>query len=112
MGRKLRTVHEAMLPKKTLPDRKRERKKNGFAVNKPVYARDYRLVRQWTAAIIIKRHGSMIYDGSATIINSDEDWRNPLLISVIDQVMVPPRTARTRWKPFRLQVDPSSKTYG
>ncbi|KAM3182044.1 hypothetical protein ACTXT7_013199 [Hymenolepis weldensis] len=30
---------------------------------------------------------------------------------VIDQVMVPPRTARTRLKPSRLQIYPSSKTY-
>ncbi|VUZ56973.1 unnamed protein product, partial [Hymenolepis diminuta] len=37
-------------------------KKNGFAVNASVYARDYRLGRQWTTAIIKKRHGSMIYD--------------------------------------------------
>ncbi|VDL64862.1 unnamed protein product [Hymenolepis diminuta] len=30
----------------------------------------------------------------------------------IDQVTVPSRTARTRWKPSRLQIDLSSKTYG
>ncbi|KAM3172567.1 hypothetical protein ACTXT7_014269, partial [Hymenolepis weldensis] len=101
MGRKLITVHEAMLPKKTLSDRKRERKKNGFAVNTPVYARDYRLGHQWTAAIIKKKHGSMIYD--VVVL--------PPRLQVIHQVMVPPRSARTRWKPSRLQVDPSSKTY-
>ncbi|KAM3180914.1 hypothetical protein ACTXT7_015381, partial [Hymenolepis weldensis] len=39
-----------------------ERKKNWFAVNTSVYARDYRLGRQWTAVIITKRHGSTIYD--------------------------------------------------
>ncbi|KAM3173400.1 hypothetical protein ACTXT7_012595 [Hymenolepis weldensis] len=33
IGRKLRTVHQAMLPKKTLRDRKRGSKKNGFAVD-------------------------------------------------------------------------------
>ncbi|VUZ53138.1 unnamed protein product [Hymenolepis diminuta] len=62
MGQRLRMVHEAMLPKKTRPNEKRRNKKNGFAANTPVYARDYRLGRQWTAAIIKKRHGSMIYD--------------------------------------------------
>ncbi|VUZ55413.1 unnamed protein product, partial [Hymenolepis diminuta] len=31
---------------------------------------------------------------------------------IIDQVTVPSRTARTRWKPSRLQIDPYSKTYG
>ncbi|KAM3175178.1 hypothetical protein ACTXT7_009052 [Hymenolepis weldensis] len=62
MGRKLRTVHEAMLLKKTLPDRKRERKKNGFTVNTPVYVRDYLLGRQWTAMIITKSHEIIIYD--------------------------------------------------
>ncbi|VDL46617.1 unnamed protein product [Hymenolepis diminuta] len=41
MGRKLGTVHEAMLLKKTLPARKRGSQKNGFAVNTPIYARDY-----------------------------------------------------------------------
>ncbi|VUZ55420.1 unnamed protein product [Hymenolepis diminuta] len=61
MGRKLRTVHETMLPKKTRPDERRGNKKNILAVNAPVYARDYRLGHQWTAAITTKRHGSMIY---------------------------------------------------
>ncbi|VUZ49495.1 unnamed protein product [Hymenolepis diminuta] len=61
MSRKWRTVHAATLPKKTRPDGKRE-KKNGFAVNAPFYARDYRLGRQWTVTIIKKRHGSMIYN--------------------------------------------------
>ncbi|VUZ48456.1 unnamed protein product, partial [Hymenolepis diminuta] len=51
-----------MLSKKTQPDRKRENKKSGFAVNISVYARDYRLGRQWTAVTITKRHGGMIYD--------------------------------------------------
>ncbi|VUZ49510.1 unnamed protein product, partial [Hymenolepis diminuta] len=37
----------------------RSNHKNGFTVNKPVYARDYRLSRQWTTA---NRYGSMIYD--------------------------------------------------
>ncbi|VUZ50449.1 unnamed protein product [Hymenolepis diminuta] len=41
MGRKLRTVHEAMPRKKTLPDRWKGSQKNGSAVNTPVYARDY-----------------------------------------------------------------------
>ncbi|VUZ44171.1 unnamed protein product [Hymenolepis diminuta] len=54
MGRKLRTVHEAMLPKETPPNRRRGRQKNDFAVNKPVYARDYRLGRQWIPTIITK----------------------------------------------------------
>ncbi|VUZ43418.1 unnamed protein product [Hymenolepis diminuta] len=62
MGRKLRTVHETMLPKKIRPDKKRENKKNVCAVITPVYARDYRLGRQWTAVIITNSHGSMIYD--------------------------------------------------
>ncbi|VUZ38694.1 unnamed protein product [Hymenolepis diminuta] len=62
MGRKLRRVHEAMLPKKAQPNEKTGNKKNGFAVNAPVYASYYRLGRQGTAAIIKERHGSMIYD--------------------------------------------------
>lgn len=33
MDRKVRTVHEAILPKKTLPDRRRYTQKSGFAVN-------------------------------------------------------------------------------
>ncbi|KAM3178741.1 hypothetical protein ACTXT7_001931 [Hymenolepis weldensis] len=82
MGRKLRTVHEAMLPKKTLRKRKRVSKKNGFAINIPVYARDYRLGRQWQLRL------------------SKKAWEHES--RVIDQVMVPPRTARTRWKPSSL----------
>ncbi|VUZ39454.1 unnamed protein product, partial [Hymenolepis diminuta] len=38
--------------------------KNGFAINTPVYARDYRLSRQWTIAIITNGHRSIIYDGN------------------------------------------------
>ncbi|KAM3188540.1 hypothetical protein ACTXT7_000094 [Hymenolepis weldensis] len=52
MSRKLGTVHEAMLSKKTLPGRKRGSQKNGVAVYTSVYARDYRLGRKWTATII------------------------------------------------------------
>ncbi|VUZ44288.1 unnamed protein product [Hymenolepis diminuta] len=141
MDRKLRTVHEAMLWKKTLPDRKRWSQKNGFAANTPAYARDYRPGRQWTAAIITKRHGSMIYDvevGKATWARHNKQLRRrmaerttnkrylslyslldtfnqthvlPPRSQVIDQVMVPSHTARIRMKPPRLQVDPSSKIY-
>ncbi|KAM3179929.1 hypothetical protein ACTXT7_017302 [Hymenolepis weldensis] len=137
MGRKLRTVHEAMLPKKTLLDRKREGKKNGVAVNTTVYARDYRLGRQWTAAIITKRQESTIYDvevGKDTWVRHHNQLQRrlaeptidksylslyslldtfnfthilPSRSQVIDQVMVPPRTARTRLKSSCLQVDPS-----
>ncbi|VUZ52729.1 unnamed protein product, partial [Hymenolepis diminuta] len=61
MGRKLRSVQKAMLPKKTLPNR-RGSQKNGIAVNTPIYVRDYRLGHEWTATIITKRHGSTICD--------------------------------------------------
>ncbi|KAM3175503.1 hypothetical protein ACTXT7_008389 [Hymenolepis weldensis] len=57
--------------------------------------RDYLLGRQWTAAIITNRHESMIYD-----------------VNVKGQNIAPRRGVRTRLKPSRLQVDPSSKTYG
>ncbi|VUZ42778.1 unnamed protein product [Hymenolepis diminuta] len=81
MGRKLRTVHKAMLSKKTRPDEKRGNKKNGFAVNTPVYARGYQLGRQWTAALIKKRHGSMIYDvevGKDTWVRHHNQFRRRL----------------------------------
>ncbi|VUZ51379.1 unnamed protein product, partial [Hymenolepis diminuta] len=91
-----------ILPKKTLPDRKKGSKKNWFVVNTQVYAREYRLSRQWTATIITKRHGSLIYD-----VEVDKDRSH-----VIDQITIPSRTARTRIKPSHLQVDASSKTYG
>ncbi|KAM3177751.1 hypothetical protein ACTXT7_003908, partial [Hymenolepis weldensis] len=142
MGRKLKTVREAMMPKKTLPDRNRGSQKNGFAVKTPVYARDYRLGRQRTAVIIKKRHESMNYDvevGKDTwachhnqlrrrLAEPTTDRRYLSLYSLLDtfnlthvlpprsqvtdQVIIPSRTARTRWKPSRLQVDPSSKTNG
>ncbi|VDL22855.1 unnamed protein product [Hymenolepis diminuta] len=129
-----------MLLKKTRTSGKRENKKTALLLT-PVYARDYRLDRQWTAAIITKRHGSTIYDvevGRYTrvrhhnqlrrrLAEPTSDKRYPSLYlllgtfnltrvlpprpQVIDQVMVPSRTARTKMKPRR-QVDPSSKTYG
>ncbi|KAM3182302.1 hypothetical protein ACTXT7_012678 [Hymenolepis weldensis] len=135
IGRKLRTVHESMQTK-TLPDRKRGIQKNEFAVNTPVCALDYRLSRQWTW------HGSIIYDvkaGKDTWVPYHIQLRrrlaeptidrhylslcllldtfNPIHIlppssQVIDQVMVLSRAARTRTKPSRPQVDPSSNTYG
>ncbi|VDL60578.1 unnamed protein product [Hymenolepis diminuta] len=100
-----------------------EDKKNGIAVNTPVYVRDYRMGHQWTAAIVKKRHGSVIYDvdvGKDTrrLTGPTSDKRHLSLHSlvdtfnlthvlpprsqVIDQVTVPSRTARTRWKPSRL----------
>ncbi|KAM3184078.1 hypothetical protein ACTXT7_009106 [Hymenolepis weldensis] len=107
-------------------DRKRGSKKNGFAVNTQVYARDYRLGRQRTAAIIIKRYGSMLYDveiGKDTWVRHHNQLRRRLAepttdkrylslyslldtfnlthvlsprSQVIDQVMVPSLTARTK----------------
>ncbi|KAM3180874.1 hypothetical protein ACTXT7_015458 [Hymenolepis weldensis] len=46
MGRKVRTVHEAILSTKTLSDRGRSSQRSGFGVNTPNYAGDYRLDRQ------------------------------------------------------------------
>ncbi|VUZ49986.1 unnamed protein product, partial [Hymenolepis diminuta] len=138
MGRKLGTGHEAMLPKKTRPNEKRGNKKNGFTVNTLVYACDYRLGRQWTVAIVQKRHGSMIYDvevGKNTCVRHHNQLRRrlaeptfdrryslldtfnlthvlPLRSQIIDQVTLPSRAARTKWKPSRLQIDPSWKIYG
>ncbi|VUZ44199.1 unnamed protein product [Hymenolepis diminuta] len=50
------------ISRETPSNKRRGSQKNGFAVNKQVYARDYRLGHQWIAAIITKRHGSMIYN--------------------------------------------------
>ncbi|VUZ50760.1 unnamed protein product, partial [Hymenolepis diminuta] len=36
----------------------------------------------------------------------------PPISQVIDQITISSCSARTRWKPSRLQIDPSSKTYG
>ncbi|VUZ39001.1 unnamed protein product [Hymenolepis diminuta] len=101
MGQKLRTVHEAMLPKKILPDGRRCSQNSGLAVNTPVCVRDYQPSRQWTAAIIINRHESMIYD-----VEFAKDTSR-----VKDQIMVLSSAARTGMKSSRLQVDLSSKTY-
>ncbi|KAM3173407.1 hypothetical protein ACTXT7_012567 [Hymenolepis weldensis] len=90
MGRKVRTVHEAMLLKKTLPDKWRYSRKSCFAVNTHFYIRDYRLGRQWKAAIITIWHGSVIYDAE----------------------VVPMRAVKSKKKPFLLLVDPSSRAYG
>ncbi|VUZ57319.1 unnamed protein product [Hymenolepis diminuta] len=67
MGGKSRTAHEVMLSKKALSDKKGGSKKNGFAVNTQVDAPDCLLSRQWTAGIIITRHGAMIYDVEAQV---------------------------------------------
>ncbi|KAM3186896.1 hypothetical protein ACTXT7_003363 [Hymenolepis weldensis] len=118
MGRKLRTVQEVMLSKKTLPDRKREGKKNGLPVDscdyhvevgKDTWVRHHNQLRRRLAKPTTdKRYlslNSLLNTFSLTHVLSP---RCP----VIDHVMVPPRTARIRWKPSRFQVDPSSKTYG
>ncbi|KAM3184666.1 hypothetical protein ACTXT7_007887 [Hymenolepis weldensis] len=93
--------------------------KNGFAVNIPVYAHDYRLGCQWTAAIITKRYGCIICDvevGKDTWIRHHNQLRRRLAEPTTDSIsgyrlVNGSVTYGSNMKSSRLQVDPSSKTY-
>ncbi|VUZ51047.1 unnamed protein product [Hymenolepis diminuta] len=62
MDRKVKRVHEAMLPKKFPPERRRFSQKNGYSVGNLVDALNHNLNHQWRAAIITKPQGGDIYD--------------------------------------------------
>ena len=63
MGRKLRTVHHALLPiKESTED---VSPTTGYSIGKNVYARDYRPVyNRWIEGVVTGRHGRVVYDVS------------------------------------------------
>ena len=77
MGRKLRTVHHALLPiKESTEDASLT---TGYSIGTNVYARDYRPGHnRWIEGVVTGRHGKVVYDvtvaeksGSTIAISSD-----------------------------------------
>ena len=66
MGRKLRTIHCALIPLGTRPARPQGKyANNGFSIGTAVYARDYRPGHDyWTEAKITKRRGNVVHEVS------------------------------------------------
>jgi hypothetical protein len=71
MGRKIRTIHQALIP--TLSDRKTRKPspQKGYTVGTPVYARGYRADKShWAEGIISGRRGKVLYEVSV----KEETW--------------------------------------
>ena len=63
MGRKLRTVHSALIPVEPLPRLNDQANQGGFTIGSTVYARDYRPGKEnWAEATIASRRGKVLYD--------------------------------------------------
>ena len=63
MGRKLRTVHSALIPVEPLPQLNDQANQGGFTIGSTVYARDYRPGKEnWAEATIASRRGKVLYD--------------------------------------------------
>ena len=60
MGRKIRTIHVAMLPSRNSTRNSESKRKCGYKAGDLVYARDYRPKHRLTAAVVRKRHGSIV----------------------------------------------------
>ncbi|CAH8568685.1 unnamed protein product [Dicrocoelium dendriticum] len=72
MGRKLRTINEALIPTEKPPSHSGAYiKHKEFVVGAPVYARDYRAGRpRWIKATVTARRGDMLHDVSV----GDDTW--------------------------------------
>ena len=63
MGRKLHTVHSALIPIAPLPQQIDPTNHGGFTTGSMVYARDYRPGKEtWAEATIASRRGKVLYD--------------------------------------------------
>ena len=140
MGRTIRTISHAMLPRTTSSKSEKLLKRVTFKVGDPILARDFRPGQTWTAGTVVGRRGSVLYEVQ---VNS-EIWirhRNQLKHGhvknstapsmpwslLLDTFRLPtqekPRASespqqqstqrpkRTRKQPRRLQVKPNLKSY-
>ena len=62
MSRKIRTIHAAMLLSRNSTRTSESKQKRGYKAGDLAYVRDYRPNHRWTAAVVSKRHGSMVYE--------------------------------------------------
>ncbi|KAA3681810.1 uncharacterized protein DEA37_0004819 [Paragonimus westermani] len=64
MGRKLRTVHHALIPTDTLPHQPGQTESHTeFSIGSPVYARDYRPTHEeWTDGVVKARSGKVLLE--------------------------------------------------
>ena len=63
MGRKLRSINDALIPKVKVYANKFPISLTSCEVGSPVFARDYRTGHsKWIDGLIMSRHGNMMYD--------------------------------------------------
>ncbi|VUZ42047.1 unnamed protein product [Hymenolepis diminuta] len=61
MGRPVRTINHAMIPKNRTDESAKSHKRGVFTVGNLVVVRDFRIDHIWTAETVVKRRGKVIY---------------------------------------------------
>lgn len=141
MGKTIRTISHAMIPKNKINEPAKSHKRGGFTVSFLVFTRNFRINYPLTAGIVVKRWGKVIYE----IHVDDAIWirhKNQLRpstagskstpasipLSFLLDTFKPPACnsnkarqripeqqiccpKRTRWKLKRLQMNPKLKSY-